>query len=538
MPDAPLGALAPQAALVDRWSAYGGPEARAETGWSFDVVVAPAVLGGANGIVEHQGRLMVTQVFGSQVTAIDTTTGVHRAFAPLGAGISAPDDGVFGHDGTFFATEPMHGTVSARNPDGTYRKLRDDLPGINGITMDRSRRRLFADEFRPGGTLWELDPAGEKPPIKLLGDLFTPNALAVGPDEALWFPLVMAGEIWRYDFNDRSARCVFAGLAAPCAVKFDSAGRLLTPQAGTGEVTRIDLATGAREVIAQAARGIDNIAISPEDRLFVSHFTDGRVAEWSAAGERVLSPSGLVGPYGLGVYDDGSLLVADGLSVAHVGIDGAVVRTHTLINDLPTLAIDAAVVGGDAWVLGLRGQVFRFRPGAAAEPIAGRLNDPTGLSAHAAGGAWVVERGAGRVGRIPAEGGAVVALIANLDRPHGVAMSATGEDSASVWVTTADGLLEVSPAGEVRRRVAELARGQGVAVGADGRVAVALAAKGEVAVFDPSTNRITTAVRCAALASPVPEASLPHASAAVVADGPGWLVGCGGDGSIRRLRPS
>ena len=109
-------------------------------------------------------------------------------FSALGAGIAAPDDGVFGFDGTFFATEPMNATVSARNPDGTYRTLRDDLPGINGITMDPDRRRLFADEFRPGGRLWELDPAGERPPTLLADDLFTPNALAVGPDAGCGSP--------------------------------------------------------------------------------------------------------------------------------------------------------------------------------------------------------------------------------------------------------------------------------------------------------------------------------------------------------------
>src|SRR5215218_10727998 len=113
---------------------------------------------------------MVIQIFGSQVIAIDVDTATQRTFAALGEGIRAPDDGAFGADGTFFATEPMNATVSARAPDGTYRTLRDDLPGANGMTVSHDRRRLFVDEFRPGGRLLELDPTGERDPVVLADD--------------------------------------------------------------------------------------------------------------------------------------------------------------------------------------------------------------------------------------------------------------------------------------------------------------------------------------------------------------------------------
>ena len=516
--------------LADRWTSYGMAQPSVAAGWSFEALVGPSVLGGANGIVEHRGRLLVTQVFGSQVTSIDTSSGEHLVFAPMGAGISSPDDGVFGEDGTFFATEPMNATVSARNPDGTYRTLRDDLPGINGITMDRARRRLFADEFRPGGRLWELDPSGEKAPTLLLDELVTPNALAVGPDGALWFPAVAAGEIWRYDLETRSARLMFGGLASPVAVKFDSQGRLVTPQSGTGEVTRIDLTTGAREVIAAAARGLDNLALSPDDRLFVSHFTDGRVAEWGSSGERVLSPSGLVGPFGLAVSADGSILVADGLSVALVR-DGEVVRTHTLLHDLPTLAVDVAIVSGEPWVLGASGQVLRCAVGSPATVVAGHLVSPTSLVADRDGGALVVEKSAGRVVRIPPGGGEVVAIVSGLHRPHSLALAADG----AMWITTADALVCVQPDGAVRSTVASLAGGQGVAVGGDGSVLVALPDQRRLVLHRPGGTDAVT-VEGVPVGAAVSGAVIPFARSAVVAAGEDWLVGCGGDGSIRRLR--
>ena len=286
----------------NRWTTYVDTETTVAPGWRLDTVVAPSRLGGANGIVwSPDDRLMVTQVFGSQVTAIEVRAGTHQVYAPLGGGIAAPDDGAFGYDGTFFATEPMNATVSARQPDGTYRTLRDDLPAANGMTVSTDGRRLFVDEFRPGGRLLELDPAGEKAPTVLAEDLAMPNAFAMGPDGALWFPQVLAGEIWRYDLDTKTLERRFTDLATPTAVKFDRSGRLLTSEGAAGRLTRIDLATGARETLAQVNPGIDNFAIAADGRLFVSHFTYGRVAEVTGGVERVLSPSGLIGPFGLEV---------------------------------------------------------------------------------------------------------------------------------------------------------------------------------------------------------------------------------------------
>ncbi len=522
----------------DRWSRYDGPSARPAAGWAFDVLCGPSRLWGANGIVAAGSQLYVTQVFGSEVASIDVDSGVHDVFTPLGSGIVAPDDGVFGPDGTFYATEPMLATVTARGPDGTDRVLRDDLPGINGITADPVSGRLFADEFRPGGRLWELDPTGERAPTLLLDDLATPNALAVGPDGALYFPLVVAGEVWRYDLDTRAASRVVDGLAQPTAVKFDRAGSLLTSEAGTGHVLRIDLASGHREVVARVARGIDNLALGPDDRLYVSHFTDGRVAEVTGGAERVLSPSGLVGPFGLAPLDGGQVLVADGLSVAVVSAAG-VRRTHLLITDLPTLVTAVAVVGDTWWFSGARGQVLSCTEDSRPEVVAGRLDEPGGLCAVSSDAALVVERGAGRLLRIERDG--TVAVVASgLRAPQDVAVASDG----TTWVTTADGLLGLRDGAQVAL-VPQLADGQGVtwvdggvraSGGVGGVVVVACAAPRTVVAFDVASSRVDVLVADAPLGSPVADARLVHAFAPVAADGEGGvLVGGNGDGSIRRL---
>ena len=247
--------------------------------------------------------------------------------------------------------------------------------------------------------------------------------------------------------------------------------------------------------------------------------------------ERILSASGLVGPFGLARLEGGRVLVADGLSVAVLEPDGSLSRTHTLIADLPTLAVGAAVLDGDPIVLGQRGQVFRCRPGEAGVPIAGRLAEPTGLTDSGDGGLLVTERGAGRVVRLDASG--VTGEVAGgLDRPF----SASVDPAGTLWVSCADALVGLRD-GAVQTRIDALAGAQGIAAGAAGVVAVHPPSNRIVAV-EPASGAIRTLVERAPLTSPVPSAELPLAAACVIADGDGYLVGCGGDGTIRRLTPA
>ena len=518
--------------MTDRWTTYGGPTPKLAAGWTLETIAGPSRLWGANGIVwgeDHE--LMVTQVFGSQVTAIHVDSGHHRQFAALGEGINAPDDGAFGHDGTFFATEPINATVSARRPDGSYHTLRDDLPGANGMAVSHDRRRLFVDEFRPGGRLLELDPAGARDPIVLADDLALPNAFAMGPDGALWFPQVIAGEIWRFDLDSKRLERRFQDLATPTAVKFDAAGNLLTSEAGSGELTRIDLRSKARTTLAAVNPGIDNFAIGDAGRLFVSHFTDGRVAEVTGGVENILSPSGLIGPFGLAVCSDASLVAADGLAVAAVERDGSTRCLMNLITDLPSMALDVAVLGEDILVLVERGQVFRRTPeGGRARAIAGHLDHPSAICAAEDGGAFVAERGAGRVVRIHPDGEARAVVATGLRRPRALALG----DDGVLWVSQQGGVVGFRD-GNAIAELDAVTTPHGVAA-LGNTVVVADPEHRRVVAFDLARGRDTTVLRDAPLGPPVEHARVPLATSPVVADrGDGFLIGCDGDGTIRRI---
>ncbi len=515
--------------MTDRWSTYVSEPIEVSSGCRLDTVVEPARLGGANGIVwSPDGRLMVTQVFGSQVTAIDVNSGDHLPYAALGEGIAAPDDGAFGADGTFFATEPMNSTVSARQFDGSYRTLRDDLPAVNGMTVSHDGRRLFVDEFRPGGRLLELDPTGEKPPTVLADDLAMPNALAMGPDGALWFPQVLAGEIWRYDLERRNLERKFSDLSTPTAVKFDRDGHLLTSEGGTGHLTRIEVATGSRETLASVNPGIDNFAIADDGRLFVSHFTDGRVSEVTGGTERVLSPSGLIGPFGLDRLADHSLLTADALAVNQIGPGGEARVIMSLLADLPAMAIDVANHDGDPLVLLGRGQVLRRRPDGRLESVAGHLDDATSITTAGGQGAVVVERGSGRLLMLDGEGKTDVALD-GLDRPVAVAIGPDG----TFWVSRAGGITGVRNAEQVAS-IDGLADPHGIAL-TGGTVVVAEPSRRTLVGIDLAMQERRDLVTNLPLGPAVTGARTPHSFSPLLSDGDGVLVGCDGDGSVRRL---
>ena len=87
----------------------------------------------------------------------------------------------------------------------------------------------------------------------------TPNAMEVGPDGLLYFPVMGANEIWRVDPDGGEPQRVAADLGVPDSVKFDSDGYIVSTQVASGQVLRIDPRTGEQTVLAQLNPGLDNL---------------------------------------------------------------------------------------------------------------------------------------------------------------------------------------------------------------------------------------------------------------------------------------
>ena len=109
------------------------------------------------------GWLYVTQVFGSQITAINPVTGEKKIISPRGGAIVSPDDLDFDSNGVMYVTEYLNSRVVARLPNGEVRVVSDQVPGANGITVHKDR--LFIDECRTGGRLLELFHDGRAPRV-------------------------------------------------------------------------------------------------------------------------------------------------------------------------------------------------------------------------------------------------------------------------------------------------------------------------------------------------------------------------------------
>jgi sugar lactone lactonase YvrE len=402
-------------------------------GWSLQRLTPPSRLFGANGLrTGPDGRVYIAQVTGSQISALDVTTGQLDTVSAKGGDIVAPDDVAFDPSGNLYATEVMDGRVSVRDAAGRTRVLRGDVPAANGITFHRGR--LFIGECRAGGRLLELDLNGGEPRV-LLENAPSPNAMEVGPDGLLYFPLMGANEIWRIDPEGGTPERVAGDLGVPDAVKFDSSGCIVSTQVHSGQVLRIDPRNGECSVLANLNPGLDNLTFVG-DRLFVSNFT-GEITEILNGGEtRTVLPGGLNWPLDLTVGGDGNLYIADGtyfyaLAPQRSGsspIEPRALRTAGMLFSpgYPGFLRGVTSVGpGEFVVTTSNGQVARYRPDSnETDGLADGFDQLYGVAVAASGAVVVAELGAGRVLSIQPSG--VEVLASGLSEPVGVAIAPDG----------------------------------------------------------------------------------------------------------------
>ncbi|BBY28586.1 SMP-30/gluconolactonase/LRE family protein [Mycolicibacterium sediminis] len=512
------------------------------TGWRLDRLTAPSRLFGANGLrTGPDGRVYVAQVTGSQISALDVSTGAVETISAKGGDIVAPDDVAFDSRGNLVATEVMDGRVSLRDTSGTTRVLRDDVPSANGITFHRDR--LFIGECREGGRLMEFDLAGG-PPRVLLEDVPSPNAMEVGPDGLLYFPVMGANEIWRIDpfADDARPQTVASGLGVPDSVKFDADGFIVSTQVASGQVLRIDPRTGDQTLLAQLSPGLDNCTLV-DGRLFVSNFT-GEITEILGGGDtRTTLPGGLNWPLDLAVGGDGRVYVADGTYFYAVEPDGSLQTVGMLFSPgYPGFLRGLVPSGpGEFVVTTSGGQIARYRPGSGeTDYLADGFDQLYGVAVRG-DDVVAVEQGTGRVLSVN-RAGTVGVLASGLSEPVGVVVTAAGDllvgETGRVVRVTASGTETV---------VDGLVRPHGLLVVAGTLYVVDAGQKAVIAVDLETGGRTTIAAGLPIGAPPgvdpkplrgMPPFSGPQGPFAGIAAGPdGTLyVSADGEGSVLTLR--
>ena len=412
-------------------------------GWTVQRITPPSRLFGANGLrTGPDGRIYIAQVSGSQISAVDIKSGRIETISPKGSDIVAPDDLVFDAEGNIYATEVLNGRVAVLDTAGRSRVLRGGMPVANGITMHRGR--LFIGECRPGGRILELDLAGGEPRV-LLEDVPMANAMDVGPDGLLYFPVMGANEIWRINPDTGgSPEVVATELGVPDSVKFDADGYIVSTQAHSGQVLRIDPRTGAKTVLAELYPGLDNVTFA-DGRLFVSNFS-GEITEILGPGEtRSLLPGGFNWPLDLTVGSDGRVYIADGPYLHVAPGDGTVQPVGMLFTPgFPGYTRGLTASGdGEFTVTTSSGEVSRFWPDRGeSDVIAAGFDQLYGVAIAAGGDVVFVEQGTGRVHS--ARSGHVEVLATGLDTPVGVAVAPDGavlvSESGAGRVVTLDGV--------------------------------------------------------------------------------------------------
>jgi len=516
-------------------------------GWRLERLTAPSRLFGANGLrTGPDGRVYIAQVTGSQISALDLGSGALETISPKGGDIVAPDDVAFSPDGTIYATEVMDGRVSALGADGRGRVLRDDLPCANGITVHDGR--LFINECRDGGRLMELDRDTGAQRI-LASDLPSPNAMEVGPDGMLYYPLMTANEIWRIDpcaTEPVEPQRVAADLGVPDAVKFDADGFIVSTQVATGQVLRIDPRSGDKTVLAQLNPGLDNLAIV-DGRIYVSNFT-GEITEISSAGTtKTVLPGGLNWPLDLAVGVDGQLYVADGTYFYTVQPEGSLRTVGMLFSPgYPGFLRGLAVAGADEFVVTTSGgQVARYRPAAnETDYLAADFDQLYGVAIGSDGVIVFADLGTGRVHAL--RSGSVETVATGLHAPVGVAFDDDGQVLAAE--SGAGRVVRLSASG-TDVVVDGLQAPQGILV-RDGRLYIVDAGAKEVVSVDLGSKARTTIAAGLPVGPPpgvepkplkgMPPFSGPQGPFAGITAGPdgSLYLSADGDGSVLALRRS
>lgn len=262
--------------------------------WSAPTaLVAPSAFAGVHGLaIDRGGRLLAGSVLGSSIWEVDRRTGAARVLVAPPQGQA--DDIAIGPNGEMAWTSFLHGVLRYRErDDAPIRELAKGLPGINSLDFDRRNGKLYASQVFAGDALWEIDVAGVKPPRLIAKDLGGFNGFEVGPDGMLYGPLWFKKQVVRIDPADGAVNVINREFDTPAAANLDGKGNLWVVDAKTGELSRVDLATGRKTVAKTLKPALDNLAIAPEGTIYVSNMADNSIQAFEpTSGDLVTLTSG------------------------------------------------------------------------------------------------------------------------------------------------------------------------------------------------------------------------------------------------------
>ncbi len=494
-------AAAPQPAVAD--AAPAPPKE-----YNQQILVPGSWFHGVHGLAFNKDdQLFAGSVLGQTIYRVQVDAGeVDRFIEPP---IGMADDIAFAEDGSMAWTAFLMGKVYLRRGNKTI-EIANGLSGPNSIAFTKDGR-LFVSEVFLGDALYEIDIKNvDKPDFKplpraelrrvaeKLGGL---NGFEINKDDGfLYGPLWFKGQAVKINIETGAVEVIASGFRTPAAANIDPQSRddLYVVDTGTGSVWKVSLTSKARRLVATLKPGLDNLAFDSRGRLFVTSMTDNGIylVDKVTGASRTIVEGKLAIPTDLAVSSENgkdTVHVADVFSYRTVdGATGAVsdvLRVHGDTHSYPLgISVGPRHVVLSSWFSNTVEKVDR-KTG----KLVGTLSDfaaPVDAVEMADGTLYVAELGSGNLVKVGADGKERATVAKELRAP---AALAKGRDNI-LYVTenAAGAVTQIDLATGARMVVADVLAGPEVIdVGPDGKLYVAEVGQKRVIAVDPASGAKT-----------------------------------------------
>jgi sugar lactone lactonase YvrE len=471
---------------------------------SYRVVrlVEDTLFPGCNGAtIGLDGALYIVHTATGATTRIDLKTMKATNFVPPYAGTFITDDITSDDKGNFYSTgtTPLVGEVYRLDKNGMKTVIAKGLIAPNGIQYNKRTGRLFTSECFQANRVFELDPAGVKEPRLLVPEniIAIPEGFGFDPDtNDLIIPDMGKGKILRVNPDTGDITTIAEKFAVPIALKVGPDKMAYFPQLG-GAVYRLSLDGQKREKLAQLPPGLDNLAITPEGRLFITSYWDATVYEVATDGSgkfETLFPKGPNQINGI-LFKNNKVLISDAIMIRSVEKNQYIpTKLNAWAAHHMPLPIGLADGPGDQvfWPDSVNNAVAIGDPAKGEfKAIAAGLNRPMAvLMSKREPKIYVAEYAAGQITEVSLTDGAKKALATGLEGPLALAIIdntlyvAEGKPGRISKVDLANGDKEVFLAGVVGKVGALADDGAGNLLALDG-------ASGRLFRIDPKNLAIS-----------------------------------------------
>ena len=453
-------------------------------------------------------QLFAGSVIGQTIYRVQVDSGeVDRVIDPP---TGMADDIAFADDGTMAWTAFLLGKVYIRKPNGKTIEVANGMGGPNSLAFGKDGR-LFVSEVFLGDALYEIDLKNvDKPDFKpfprselrriaeKMGGL---NGFEIHKDDGfLYGPLWFKGQVVKINLETGAIEVIAEGFKIPAAANIDPQNRdnVYVVDAGTGGVWSVSLTSKAKKLVASLKPGLDNLAFDSRGRLFVTSMTDNGIylVDKQTGAHRTIVEGKLAIPSDLAVVSEGgkdTVHVADVFSYRTVdGQSGAVadvLRVHGDTHAYPIgISIGPKHVLLTSWFSNTVEKVDRKTSKLVA--TLGDFAAPVDALEAADGTIYVAELASANLVKVSPDGKTRSTVVKELRGP--VALAQGPGNLIYVTEIAAGAVTQVDVLTGMRKVVADgLAGPEGIDVGPDGLLYVAEVGQKRVVAIDPATGTKT-----------------------------------------------